>query len=117
VAHQSIIVFNYQQTGKGRYGKSFFSQKGTGIYMSLVLRPQKTVEDILLFTIYAAVAVVKTIELLSNKQPKIKWINDILIDNKKVILDMSKIPILACVSKDETDIDMSFDTLFSYSFD
>ena len=81
----SALVIAYSQTaGKGRLGRSFFSPEGTGIYMSLLLRPAFPPEQITLITTAAAVAVANSIEKVCNKNTRIKWVNDIYIDKKKV---------------------------------
>ena len=81
----SALVIAYSQTaGKGRLGRSFFSPEGTGIYMSLLLRPAFSPEQITLITTAAAVAVSNSIEKVCNKNTRIKWVNDIYIDKKKV---------------------------------
>ena len=77
-----LVIANEQTGGRGRQGKSFYSPKDTGIYMSLVL-PLKA-ENTTLITAAAAVAVCQAIESLSDKSPEIKWVNDVYIGNKKV---------------------------------
>ena len=82
---QGYVLISEQQTaGKGRMGRSFYSPNGTGIYMSVLLRPKMTIEDSLLITTSAAVAVSKAIENLCDKKAKIKWVNDIFVDGRKV---------------------------------
>ncbi len=80
----TIIIADEQTEGRGRYGKSFFSPGGTGIYMSIIMKPDLGLEDSQLITIYTAVAVCKAIELITNIEPKIKWVNDIFLNNKKI---------------------------------
>lgn len=80
----TVIVANHQSAGYGRMKRSFYSPPGTGLYMSIILRPTINVSDALLITTAAAAAVSHTIEEISNKETKIKWVNDIFIDNKKV---------------------------------
>ncbi|MBR3862676.1 MAG: biotin--[Clostridia bacterium] len=70
--------------GRGRKGRSFFSPDGTGIYMSLLLRPQIHAELALRITTVAAVSVCQAIEKLSSRKPGIKWVNDIYMDGRKV---------------------------------
>ena len=82
--HGTVIISDRQTAGRGRYSRSFFSPPG-GLYMSVVLRP-----DVFRFaepttvTAFAAVAVCEAIETVSDKIPRIKWVNDIFIDGKKV---------------------------------
>ena len=79
----TIIALN-QTAGRGRMGRSFFSPDGTGLYMSIVLRPSYTPEVSSLLTSAAAVATAIAIERICNKRTYIKWINDIFLDRKKV---------------------------------
>ena len=79
-----ILISHHQTKGKGRLGRSFFSPEGTGIYMSLLLKPMCTPEQSTLITTAAAVAVCIALEKLGVKKPLIKWVNDVYVDGKKV---------------------------------
>lgn len=79
-----VLISEQQTSGKGRLGRSFYSPNNTGIYMSVLLRPKLTIEDSLLITTSTAVAVSRAIEKLCNKKAKIKWVNDIFVDGRKV---------------------------------
>ena len=83
-AHATVLIAKEQTAGKGRLGRKFSSPANTGIYISILLRPRFSVEEALSITTSAAVAVAKTLEEVSNKETKIKWVNDIFIDDKKV---------------------------------
>ena len=83
-AEGEIIVALSQTGGRGRMGRSFYSPKASGIYFSIVLRPKINAEDISLITPVAAVAVARAIEDITEKSPKIKWVNDIFLNDKKV---------------------------------
>ena len=76
----SLIIANEQTAGRGRRGNSFFSPKDTGLYMTLVFEEKGNSE---LLTPIAAVAVCEVLEKIGIN-PKIKWVNDIFIDGKKV---------------------------------
>jgi len=82
----TIVIADCQTAGKGRYGRSFFSPPGHGIYMSFVLRPLQRhwVGSPTLVTTYAAVSVCEAIEATTDKMPQIKWVNDIFLDGKKI---------------------------------
>lgn len=80
----TVIIANEQTGGRGRRGNSFFSPASTGLYMSVVIRPQEKLVDSGYYTICAANAVCRAIESLTPKKPLIKWVNDVFIDNKKV---------------------------------
>lgn len=76
----TVIVAGMQTGGRGRHGKSFYSPEG-GLYMSLLLRPRFS--DMTLITPAAAVAVCREVNGYGF-DCKIKWVNDIYKDGKKV---------------------------------
>ena len=83
--HGTVIISDCQTMGRGRYSRDFFSPSGGGLYMSIVLRPEALhFENPTSVTAFAAVTVCEAIESISKKEPKIKWVNDIFIDGKKV---------------------------------
>ena len=83
--HGTVIITDSQSAGKGRLGRSFHSPPGHGIYMSIILRT-KELGDIptSLITPLAAVIVCEAIESLTDEKPQIKWVNDILLGQKKI---------------------------------
>ena len=76
----TLIIANEQTSGRGRRGNSFFSPKDTGLYMTLVFEEKNNYE---LLTPAAAIAVCDILTAIG-ADPKIKWVNDIFINNKKV---------------------------------
>lgn len=80
----AVMLSESQTLGKGRMGRSFHSPKGSGIYMSILLRPSFLPEDCNLLTPMTAVAAVKAIEEVLSVKADIKWVNDIYINGKKV---------------------------------
>ena len=80
----TVIISEEQTAGRGRLGRSFFSPAQTGLYMSIILRPNLTASQSLLITTATAVAVSQAIENISGKMAKIKWVNDVYCDEKKV---------------------------------
>ena len=82
--HGTLLVAEEQTAGRGRHGRSFFSPAKTGLYMSVLLRPDGPVEELPVLTVAAAVAVCRTIERLTPCRPAIKWVNDIFLDGRKV---------------------------------
>lgn len=79
-----VILSEEQTAGRGRKGRKFFSPPGTGIYMSILLRPKLSAAESILLTTSAAVAVALAIESVSGKDTQIKWVNDVFMDGKKV---------------------------------
>lgn len=83
--HGAVVIADTQTSGKGRYGKNFYSPPGKGLYMSFIFRTENLhFKNPSLITAATAVSVCKAIEAVSGKKPKIKWINDILLDDKKI---------------------------------
>ena len=78
-----VVCALSQSTGRGRFGKSFVSPPG-GIYFSMLLRPRFSVELCSELTALAAVAVCCAIEEVCNVSPSIKWVNDIILGDKKI---------------------------------
>ena len=83
--HGTVIIADCQTAGKGRYGRSFHSPPNHGLYMSIIIQPmQYSFSAPTLITAFAAVTVCEAIEAVSDNTPKIKWVNDIFLDGKKV---------------------------------
>ena len=80
----TVILARRQTNGRGRLGRSFFSPADSGIYMSILLRPQIAAKDALLITTCAAVAAAQAIEKHAAQSCGIKWVNDIFCAGKKV---------------------------------
>ncbi len=89
-AGPGTVIFAEEQTkGKGRLGRSFSSPTGDNLYASFILKPLLDVNDSLLITVGASVAVaraVKKMEEFSNQilKPEIKWVNDVYVEGKKI---------------------------------
>lgn len=79
-----LLVAKEQTAGRGRQGKSFYSPADTGIYLSFVTHPMDSLQSAVTATTAAAVAVCRALEKLTDKKPKIKWVNDVYIDGKKI---------------------------------
>ena len=87
--HGTLVVANRQTAGRGRRGHSFESPAGTGLYMSLILRPDCDAGKFQMITAASAVAVCLAIEeLLPGPETRgnigIKWVNDVYMNGRKV---------------------------------
>ena len=80
----TVVIANAQTGGRGRMGRSFCSPPALGIYMSLLLRPEAKSDCVQSLTAFTAVAVCRAIESLTGLDPEIKWINDIMLNGKKI---------------------------------
>lgn len=84
-ADEKTVVFAEHQThGRGRLGRTFYSPKGTGLYLSILLKPKKSLSDAMKITTTAGVAVARAVKDILGIDLKIKWVNDLYLDNKKV---------------------------------
>ena len=81
----TVMIAGEQTAGRGRLGRSFYSPRDGGLYMSVLLRPELTAADSLAVTVCAASAAACAIEDLTGRKTGIKWVNDIYIDGRKVV--------------------------------
>lgn len=80
----AVVIADGQREGRGRSGKKWCSPIGTGIWMSVILRPPIPIRDATHFTLLSSVAVQKGIYSMVSPPIQIKWPNDLLINKKKV---------------------------------
>lgn len=78
-----LVISNEQTAGRGRLGRSFYSPKDVGIYMSLALRYDDDF-NLVSVTTKTALSVLEALKEFTDKTLKIKWVNDLYLDNKKV---------------------------------
>lgn len=87
----TVILADEQYDGKGRGNKKWISPKG-GLWMSLIIKPRIELDKINILSLIAAISVCEAINETSNLETRIKWPNDIVIDDKKlagIIIDSS----------------------------
>lgn len=77
-AHGTVVLANRQTAGRGRYGRSFYSPAGSGLYMSVVLRERAYLATATKVTAAVAVLVCEAIQQLTGISAEIKWVNDLL---------------------------------------
>ena len=83
-SHGTLVVAEFQEAGKGRRGRSWTSQSGTGIWMTILLKPKFPPSQASMLTLVAAMAVADGIEAVTGLAAGIKWPNDIVLAGKKV---------------------------------
>ena len=81
----TLVVAEKQTAGRGRGGKVWESPLGSGIWMSLVLRPQIMPAEASVLTLLCGLATAEAIEAETGLSAGIKWPNDILINGKKAV--------------------------------
>ena len=79
----TAVVVKSQTNGRGRMGRSFISKSEDGLYFSFILRPILSASEALNVTVICAAALARAIEETSEHDVRIKWVNDIYINEKK----------------------------------
>ena len=79
----TLVISEEQTSGRGRMGRSWVSPPGTGIWISIILRPKIFPDRATLITPLVAVALNRSIREATGLPAGIKWPNDILIRGKK----------------------------------
>ena len=80
----TLVVADKQESGKGRRDRSWVSPSGTGIFMTLMIKPDINPNNASMLTLVAALAVAKAITSVTGEEAMIKWPNDIVVNSKKV---------------------------------
>ena len=80
----TVILARNQTQGRGRMGRVFHSPADSGIYMSLILRPNCPPSELMHLTCAAAWAMCNAVEAATGLRPGIKWINDLVYKKRKL---------------------------------
>ncbi|MCD7825991.1 MAG: biotin--[acetyl-CoA-carboxylase] ligase [Clostridiaceae bacterium] len=80
----SLLVSERQTAGRGRRGRTWRSEAESGIYMTLLLRPELPPAKVPAITLLAALALTKAIQEVCGVEAQIKWPNDVVIAKKKI---------------------------------
>ena len=79
-----VVIADEQSMGRGRMGRSFFSPRNKGLYFSYLIKPNMEASDAVSITAWTAVATVRAIERASGLTPGIKWVNDLVVNGRKL---------------------------------
>lgn len=82
--HGTVVLAEQQTVGRGRMGRSFSSPKGQGIYCSVILRPKAQPRELMHLTAVMAEAAAEAVEESTGLRPRIKWVNDLVLNGKKL---------------------------------
>lgn len=80
----TLVVAERQEAGRGRLGRAYFTPAG-GLWFSLLLRPERAPEEVILLSLVAAIAAHQAIEEVTGLRPTIRWPNDLLVNGRKVV--------------------------------
>ena len=79
-----VFIADEQTAGRGRRGRSFVSNRGAGIFLTVLMHPGESGFDATRITAKAAVALARATESLTGAKTYIKWVNDIYLGGKKL---------------------------------
>lgn len=85
--HGTVVVADTQTAGRGRFRRQWFSPPGRNIYMSILVRPEKTerrLSDFSVLPMLAGIACARAIQSVTGLPVCLKWPNDILLEEKKL---------------------------------
>lgn len=82
--HKTVIMTDYQSSGKGQFGNTWESAKGKNLLISIFLKPNLEVKDQFLLNSVAALAIKDTVSYFLPDSASIKWPNDIYVDHAKI---------------------------------
>ena len=94
--HGTVIFADHQTAGRGRLGRNFHSPANSGVYFSVILRPECKPTELMHLTCATAVAVCNGIQSATGIQPGIKWTNDLVADNRKIAGILTELSISQC---------------------
>ena len=82
--HGTVLIAGHQSAGRGRMGRSFCSDAGMGVYLSVILRPGCKPEQLMHLTCAVGVAMCDAIRAVCGLQAGIKWVNDLVWNKRKL---------------------------------
>jgi BirA family biotin operon repressor/biotin-[acetyl-CoA-carboxylase] ligase len=80
----TIVLAEEQSAGRGRFARTWFSEKNRNLTFSILLKPESLNDKLSLLSLLAGVAVVKSINSATGLTATCKWPNDVLLQGKKV---------------------------------
>jgi BirA family biotin operon repressor/biotin-[acetyl-CoA-carboxylase] ligase len=85
--HGAVVVAEAQERGRGRMGRDWFSPRGAGLYVSVVIRPPAAADVLTLassVTLAAGVALADAVREVTGLPVAIKWPNDLVAGGRKI---------------------------------
>ena len=79
-----VVLSNSQTAGRGRRGRTFYSPRDTGLYLSMLLCPSGVPTATAALTAWTAVSVCDAVQEICGIRPGIKWVNDLILSSKKM---------------------------------
>lgn len=82
--HGSVYVADAQTAGRGRGAHTWASPAGSGLYVSVLLRPEASPGDALLYSLTAGLAALAAVRAAAGLQADLRWPNDLLAGGRKL---------------------------------
>lgn len=92
----TVLIADCQTGGRGSRGRSFLSPAGSGIYMSIILRPNCYPVDIMHLTCAVGTAMCDAVENVCGIRPGVKWANDLVLEGRKIAGILTELSVLPC---------------------
>lgn len=80
----TVLIAGHQTGGRGRMGRSFHSPTSQGVYLSVILRPQRPPTELMHLTCAAGTVMCDAVSRCAGFRPWIKWINDLVHEGRKL---------------------------------
>jgi len=80
----AVVLAEEQTAGRGRAGRSWHSERGAGLYVTLLLRPKLSPVQAPLLTMLAGVSAHTAVLAQTGLAAELKWPNDLLLNGKKL---------------------------------
>lgn len=90
--HRTVAVAEWQTQGRGRRGRTWLAPLGNGLAFSLLWRSSRPAAELSGLSLAVGVALVGALQGLGLMQAKVKWPNDIVVDEEKlagVLIELS----------------------------
>ena len=82
--HGALVATDHQTAGRGRRGRGWFSEPGTAVQLSLIVRPRRPLNVMGLLTTAVGLACVEALEIAASIDARLKWPNDVVIGGRKL---------------------------------
>ena len=80
----AVVLAEEQTAGRGRGGRAWHSERATGIYVTLLLRPKLAPVQAPLLTMMAGLSAHSAVQALTGLEVDLKWPNDLLVRGRKL---------------------------------
>jgi len=80
----AVVLAEEQTAGRGRGGRAWHSERATGIYVTLLLRPKLAPAQAPLLTMMAGLSAHSAVQALTGLEVELKWPNDLLVRGRKL---------------------------------